>query len=128
MRIVVIVARILLGLMLFVFGLNPFLKFIPTPPMSGAAGDFLGAMINSHYVYLVGGVQVVSGLLLLINRYVPLAIALSGAVVANIIAYHVTMQRTGAQLAILATICWAILAWGFRDYFSSLWVQKASPK
>ncbi len=121
MRIVVIVARILLGLMFFVFGLNPFLKFIPTPPMSGAAGDFLGAMINSHYVYLVGGVQVVSGLLLLINRYVPLAIALSSA-------YHVTMQRTGAQLAILATICWAILAWGFRDYFSSLWVQKASPK
>ena len=49
---------------------------------------------------------VVSGVLFLIGRYVPLAIVLSGPVIVNIITYHVTVQRIGAQLAVLATICW----------------------
>jgi putative oxidoreductase len=92
MKIVAIVARILLGLMFFVFGLNPFLKFLPMPPLEGVWGQFLGALVVSHYVWFVGAVQVISGALFLIGRYVPLAIALSGPVVANIIVYHVTMQ------------------------------------
>jgi hypothetical protein len=67
-------------------------------------GSFLGALFVSHYVWLVGATQVVSGVLFLIGRYVPLAIALSGPVIVNIIAYHVTMQRIGAEFAVLATI------------------------
>jgi putative oxidoreductase len=125
MKVVVIIARILLGLMFFVFGLNPFLKFLPAPELTGVWGQFLGALFVSHYVWLVGAVQVISGALFLINRYVPLAIALSGPVIVNIIAYHVTMNRSQAQPAVLATICWAILFWRYRASFAPLWVQKA---
>ena len=126
MKIVVIIARVLLGLMFLVFGLNPFLRFIPMPPLEGVWGQFLGALVISHYVWFVGAVQVVSGALILIGRYVPLAVALSGPVVANIIVYHLTMQRSGAQLAILATICWIILFWRYRASFAPLWVRKPS--
>ena len=128
MKIVTIIARILLGLMFFVFGLNPFLKFLPMPQLEGVWGQFLGALFVSHYVWLVGATQVVSGVLFLIGRYVPLAIALSGPVIVNIIAYHVTMQRIGAQLAVLATICWVFLFWRYRDSFQPLWVAKAEAK
>lgn len=128
MKIVAIVARILLGLMFFVFGLNPFLKFLPMPTPEGVWGQFLGALVVSHYVWLVGATQVVSGALLLIGRYVPLAIALSGPVVVNIIAYHVTMQHQGAGPAVLATICWLILFWSYRASFAPLWVAKAEAK
>ena len=83
MKVVVIVARILLGLMFVVFGLNPFLKFLPMPQLTGVWGQFLGALVVSHFVWFVGAVQVISGALFLINRYVPLAIALSGPVIAN---------------------------------------------
>jgi putative oxidoreductase len=124
MKVVAIIARILLGLMFVVFGLNPFLKFLPMPPLEGVWGQFLGALVVSHYVWLVGAVQVISGVLFLIGRYVPLAIALSGPVVLNIIAYHVTMQQSGSQLAVLATICWAILFWRYRTSFAPLWVAK----
>ena len=126
MKIVVIIARVLLGLMLFVFGLNPFLKFLPMPPLEGVWGQFLGALWVSHYVWIVGATQVVSGALFLIGRYVPLAIALSAPVIVNIIAYHLTMQHSGAQLAILATICWIILFWWHRASFAPLWVGKPS--
>lgn len=60
--------------MLFVFGLNPFLKFLPMPQLEGVWGQFLGALFVSHFVWLVGATQVVSGALLLIGRFVPLAI------------------------------------------------------
>jgi putative oxidoreductase len=127
MKVVAIIARILLGLMFVVFGLNPFLKFLPMPPLEGVWGQFLGALVVSHYVWLVGAVQVISGMLLLVGRYVPLAIALSGPVVLNIIAYHLTMQHGGSQLAVLATICWAILFWRYRASFAPLWVAKPDP-
>src|ERR1700675_1251319 len=106
MKIVVVTARALLGLMLVFFGLNGFLNFLPAPPLTGLPGAFLGALMTSHYVYLVCAVQVLGGLLLVVNQFVPLGLALLAPVVANIITYHVTMDRGGAQLAILATVLW----------------------
>ena len=96
MKIVTIIARILLGLMFFVFGLNPFLKFLPVPRLEAVWGQFLGALFVSHSVWLIGATQVVSGVLFLIGRYVPLAIALSGPVIVNIIAYHLKCSTSGS--------------------------------
>jgi hypothetical protein len=128
MKIATIIARVLLGLMFFVFGLNPFLKFLPTPPLEGVWGQFLGALFVSHFVWLIGATQVVSGALFLAGRYVPLAIALSGPVILNIVAYHITMQPHGAQPAVLAAICWLFLFWRYRESFRPLWVAKADAK
>ena len=128
MKIVTIIARILFGLMFFVFGLTSFLKFLPMPQLEGVWGQFLGALFVSHYVWVIGATQVVSGVLFLIGRYVPLAIALSGPVILNIIAYHVTMQPIGAQPAVLATVCWVFLFWRYRHSFAPLWVAKAEAK
>jgi putative oxidoreductase len=125
MKIVVVIARVLLGLMFFFFGLNGFLNFLPAPPLTGVPGAFLGALITSHYVYLVCAVQVLAGLLLLVNQFVPLSLALLAPVIANIVTYHLTMQRSGAQLAILATILWLFLAWKFRAYFAPLATRNA---
>jgi putative oxidoreductase len=125
MKIVNVIARILLGLIFLVFGLNGFLNFFPTPPLAGVAGAFIGALISSHYVYLVCGVQLIAGVLLLINRFVPLALAMLAPVIANILAYHLTMQLSGLPLALFTTILWMLLMWRFRAYFTSLFVQKA---
>src|SRR5258708_25939755 len=104
MKILAIIARILLGLMFLVFGLNPFLKFLPMPPLEGVGGQFLGALAVSHYVWFAGAVQVISGALFLIGRDVPLAIALSGPVVANISVSHLTMKHGVSQPALLAPV------------------------
>ncbi|HET6219889.1 MAG TPA: DoxX family membrane protein [Acidobacteriaceae bacterium] len=125
MRIVVVIARVVLGLMFVFFGLNGFLNFLPAPTLTGVSGAFLGAMVSSHYVYLVCVVQVLGGLLLLVNQFLPLGVALLAPIIANIINYHFTMQRGGAQLAILATILWVFLAWKSRAYFAPLATRKA---
>ncbi len=128
MKIVSIIARILLGLMFFVFGLNGFLQFIPAPPIPGQAGAFVSVLAQSHYVFFVSGVQVLAGALLLVNRFVPLALTLLAAIIANILVFHLTMQPSGLPPGLFVAILWCVLAWRHRAYFEPLFVQKAIEK
>jgi uncharacterized membrane protein YphA (DoxX/SURF4 family) len=126
MKIAALIARILLGLVFTVFGLNGFLGFIPQPPLPpGPAGQFLAALFASHYVYLIAAVQVISGVLLLVNRYVPLALVLLGPMLVNILAYHLLMNRMGLAVALVVTILWCLLAYRHRQHLSCLFVQRA---
>jgi putative oxidoreductase len=127
MKIVTLIVRILLGLIFVVFGSNGFLHFLPMGSLpQGAAGKFLSALFESHYVPIIAAIQVVSGVLLLANRYVPLAITLLGPIIVNILLFHLLMSLSGISVAIVVAIFWAILAVHYRQYFISLFVQRAS--
>lgn len=128
MKIVAIIARILLGLMFFVFGLNGFLNFMHAPLPPGLAGTFLTTLVASHFVDFISGVQIIAGALLLVNQFVPLALTLLGPMLYNILAFHITMQPSGLPPGLLATILWLILVWRLRDYFAPLFVRKAVEK
>jgi uncharacterized membrane protein YphA (DoxX/SURF4 family) len=110
-------ARILLGVMFTVFGLNGFLHFIPNPPSVPAiAMTFLGAMVQSNFACFVFGVQLLAGVLVLLNRFVPLALVMLAAVLANVIAFHVTMWPASLiPMPIIATALWFATAWPLRD-------------
>jgi putative oxidoreductase len=125
MKTVYLIARILLGLMFVVFGLNGFLHFIPMGPMpAGLAGQFAGAMLQSHYMAVVSALQLITGLLLLLNRYVPLALTFLGPVIVNIILYHLFMAPAGLPLAIVAAILWILSAFQIRSVFTVLFQQR----
>jgi putative oxidoreductase len=112
-----IAARILLGVLFVVFGFNGFVPFIPNPQsIPQTAGAFFGAMVQSHFSYFVFGVQLIGGLLLLVNRFVPLAVVLLAAVIANVIAFHITMwPATLIPMPLVAAILWFAVAWQVRD-------------
>jgi putative oxidoreductase len=127
MKIAALIARYLLGLVFLVFGLNGFLHFIPAPPPPpGPAGQFSGALLASHYFLVVSALQVAGGLLLLVNRYVPLALVLLGPVIVNILCFHLLMYRTGLPMAVLVAILWGILFLRHRQYFSAIFVHRTS--
>lgn len=127
MKIAALIARILLGLIFVVLGLNGFLNFLNMGPMpTGIAGQFLGALAQSHYLFVVAGLQVAGGALLLVGRYVPLALVLLGPVIVNILLYHFLMAPSGILLAIVVTILWIIVFLSHRQYFSGIFVQRAS--
>ena len=126
MKIVTLIARILLGLIFVVLGLNGFLGFLNMGPMpTGLAGQFMGALFLSHYYWVVAGLQVIGGALLLVNRFVPLALVLLGPVIVNILCYHVFLNHAGAPPAIVATVLWLIVFYAKRQYFSGIFVQRA---
>jgi putative oxidoreductase len=125
MKIVTLIARLLLGLIFVVFGLNGFLNFINMGPMpSGLAGQFIGALAQSHYFWVVAALQVAGGALLLVNRFVPLALVLLGPVIVNIILYHLFLNPSGSALAIVVVILWGIVFYSHRQYFSGIFVQR----
>ena len=117
MKVVALVARILMGALFLVFGLNGFFNFIPAPPLSGLAGDFTHALSASGYGYFISGVQAIAGFLLLANQFVPLALVLLGPVIVNIIVFHLCMQPSGLPPGLVVTILWLILAYRCRALF-----------
>ena len=125
MKIVILIARLLLGLVFVVFGLNGFLNFLNMGPMpTGLAGQFIGALFLSHYFWVVAALQIAGGVLLLVNRFVPLALVLLGPVIVNIVLYHLFLNISGIGLAIIVVILWFIVFYGHRQYFSGLFVHR----
>ena len=121
MKIVTIIARVLLGLMFVVFGSNIFFHFIPMPEQKPSlATDFSKALMASHYMYVVGFLQVAGGLLLLIGRYVPLGLMLLGPVIVNILLFHIFLEPTGLPMAIVVSVLALFLLWRYRANFAGL--------
>jgi len=120
MKIAVLIARNLLGLLFLTFGLNGFLHFIPTPPPAGLAGQYLGVLFVSHYLVAVFLLQLVAGALLLVNRFVPVALVLLGPVLVNILLFHLTLAPAGIGPGALAAILEIILLYAYRDSFKGV--------
>jgi putative oxidoreductase len=125
MKIVTMIARYLLGLMFLVFGLNDFLNFIPMGPMpAGLPGDFFHVLFVTHYVYFVGAIMVISGILFLVNRYVGLGLMLLGPVLFNILVFHIVMNPSGIGLGLFATLLWALVVWEHWKVFEKLFAAR----
>jgi putative oxidoreductase len=124
MKIVSTIARVILGLIFVVFGLNGFLQFIPMPAPTGIAGQFAGALYLSHYFVVIMLIQVLAGILLIANRFVPLGLTLLGPVIANIFFFHLFMDPSGLPRAAVVTLLWLLVAYSVRSAFAGLLQQR----
>ena len=122
MKYAIIIVRVLLGLMFVVFGSNGFFHFLgPTPVILGDAGAFVGALINSGYIYVVAGLQVVGGLLLLLGgRFVPLGLTLLGPVIVNIMLFHIFLAPEGMLMGCVISLLALFLLWVYRFKFPAI--------
>ena len=128
MKILTNISRFLLGLIFLVFGLNGFLHFIPMPLPSGVAGQFLGAIFVSKFLLAISGLQVISGALLLINRYVALALTILGPIIVNILLFHGLMNPAGIGLAVFVTIFWGVVFVSIRSAFVGIFEARVEIK
>ena len=127
MKVLTLVARILLGLGFLLFGLNAFLHFIPgsTTMPPGTAGQFAQAMADAHFDRAVAVFEVVGAILLLVNRYVPLALVLLGPVLVNILLFHALMMPATILPGLVFTILWLIIFLAHRSAFAGIFQAKA---
>jgi hypothetical protein len=89
-------------------------------PPPGVAGQFLGAVFSSGFFVLIFGTQLVSGVLLLIGRFVPFALALLAPVLANILVFHATMEPSGFAPGVFALVLWIVCVVAARKHFLPL--------
>ncbi|HEY6878327.1 MAG TPA: DoxX family protein [Polyangiales bacterium] len=121
-------ARILLGFVFTVFGANFFLHFLPTPPMEpGPAANFAMALFTSYVMVVVKVTEVSAGLLLLSNRFVPLALALLAPVVVGIVGFHLTLAPASGVPAYLTFVLELYLAYAYRSAFAPMLRARVAP-
>jgi hypothetical protein len=118
------VGRVLLGLPMVIFGLNGFFNFIPPPPpgtLSPEAGAFAGALAGTGFMMpLIGATQLISGVLLVVNRFVPLALVLLAPFFVNSILFHAVLEHSGLLMALIFFALELALAWYYRRSYAPL--------
>jgi putative oxidoreductase len=124
MKIASLISRYLLGFIFLVFGLNGFFNFIPMPPPKGLAAQYMGAIFASHFFIVVYLFQIVPGILLLVNRYVPLALAMLAPIVVNIVCFHALMAPAGLPIAIVVSLLWLVAFTRVRSVFADMLQQR----
>ena len=121
MKKAILVVRLLLGLMFTFFGLNNVLHFLPQPAMPPSDGATFGMLMLAHgYMSFVGVLMVIAGILLLVGRYVPLALVILGPILVNILMFHLLFHAPGIAIGLVATLLEVFLIWAYRLSFRSL--------
>jgi uncharacterized membrane protein YphA (DoxX/SURF4 family) len=123
-----IIVRILLGLVFLVFGLNGFLNFIPAPKdMPQAIMNVMGGLMQAGYMSVVSGAEVLIAVMLLTNRFVPLALALLAPIIVGILTFHIAMQPATIGPGIAVLLMEIYLAWAYRSAFRPMLRAKVPP-
>ena len=121
MKIAVLIARVVLGLLFFVSGLNGILHFMHPPPMPPSdATTFANILMASSYMTFVALLMLIAGLLLLVGRFVPLALTILGPILVNILLFHFTLLHGGAGIPIGLTLVELFLIYAYRRSFMGL--------
>jgi hypothetical protein len=123
MNIVAIIARILLGLLFVIAGGSDFLISSP-PPQPGLAGQFDAVFFASHWVLFLGAAQFTLGALLLVNRFVPVALIMLAAFLYNSFGFHITTSPSVLFAPAICTVLGLIVAWPYRGLFALLFAAK----
>ncbi|WP_109302152.1 DoxX family membrane protein [Aquimarina sp. AU474] len=117
----IIVLRIVLGAMLIVFGSNKFIGFLPDFEFANPeAGIFFGALASSYVLKTVGLIEVIVGLLLLVNKAVPFALVVLAPISVNIILFHSTLDPANIGPAAFVFLVNAFLIFKYWDKYKTL--------
>jgi putative oxidoreductase len=120
MKIAVLIARILLGLVFLVFGLNVFFPFIPQQPMAGDVGTLATLMFKHWWFHFYAVLYLVAGLLLIVGRFVPVGLVLLGPIIVNILLFHLTLAPSGIAPGLVCTVLEVFLIYAYWPAFERI--------
>jgi len=114
------VSEIVLGLVFLCAGLNGYFVlfgFNPIFPTSPKAMEFLG---TGYLLALEKTPEIICGILLLIRRFIPLALTILAPIIINILAFHIFIDQALLPLALLLILIEVLLIWKYRKNFIGL--------
>jgi len=124
MKIAVVIARILLGLPFLIFGLNDFFHFIPMQPIPGDAGVLATIMYTHGWLIFHGLLYVIAAVLLLVGRYVPVALVILGPIIVNILVFHLTLLPAGIGPGLVCAVLEIFLIYAYWPAFRGIFTPK----
>jgi putative oxidoreductase len=128
MKIAVLIARILLGLVFLVFGLNDFLHFMPNPPIPGDAGVLANLMFTHGWITFHGILYIIAGILLIIGRFVPVGLVILGPILVNVLLFHLTLTGgAGIGPGVVCVLLELFLIWAYWPAFERIFSDDHRP-
>ena len=127
MKIAVLIARTLLGLVFVVFGFDKLVPFIPAQMPPGDAGVLAGLMMAHKWMLFYGVIETAAGLMLLVGRFVPLGLTLLAGMIVNILLFHITLEPSGLPIALMIGVLELFLVYSYRTSFAGIFAAKATP-
>jgi putative oxidoreductase len=123
------ITRTLLGLAFLVFGLNYFLDFLPHPKEAPPADAiaFIMPFIGAKYMALIKTIEIASGLALLSNRFVPLALTLLAPILVGITWFHISLEPSGLPIPVVLVALELATAWFYREAFAPMLQVRTAP-
>ncbi|MEO0339332.1 MAG: DoxX family protein [Bacteroidota bacterium] len=112
--------QVLLGLFMIIIGLNKFLVFIEIPNPPGDGGALMQIYITSGFLKLIGVLEMLGGIALLINRFVPLALTFITAIMFNATVFHTLHDPYGIGPALFCLLLSLTLVYANKKHFSEL--------
>jgi hypothetical protein len=119
-KIAVLIARILLGLVFTAFGVNTFLHFFPMPPPPGDAGLFAGLLFKYGWFAFIAVLYIIAGVLLLLGRYIGIALTILAPMIVVILLFHITMNPQGIGLALFVAVLEVFLIYAHWHHFGAV--------
>jgi uncharacterized membrane protein YphA (DoxX/SURF4 family) len=123
-KIVIAIVRVLLGLPFLVFGANAIHPFLPMPPMAGDSGTLAAIMMHHGWFLFIGTLYVIAGILLIVGRYVPIALVLLGPILVVILLFHVTLSPNELGFPIVLTLFEVFLIYAYWPAFRGIFVAR----
>jgi uncharacterized membrane protein YphA (DoxX/SURF4 family) len=123
MKIAVVIARVLLGLVFLIFGLNYFFHFIPATPPPGDAGTFFVVLYTHGWLLFHSVLYLIAGVLLLLGRFVPVALTILGPIIVNILTFHLTLNLQGIGPGLVVAVLEIFLIWAYWPAFRGIFTE-----
>lgn len=127
MKVAVLIARIVMGLVFAVLGFNKVVTFLPLPMPTGQAGAMMLLMYTHKWLIVYGLIETASGLMLLAGRFVPLGLTLLAGMLTNILLFHITFEPKGLPIPLVLGLMEVFLVYAYRASFAGIFAAKAQP-
>jgi len=125
MKKAIIAARIVLAIIYLVYGTNYFLHFFPSSLPPGKAGDFMGGLRQSGYLFeYMKAMQIIGAVLLFINRWAVMTTIVLFPISLNIFLFHVFLQLNGLGTAVILIAANLFLLYAYRPHYRVLLAKR----
>lgn len=115
------VIRILLALVLLVFGTNKFFYFLPAPEgMSADAEAYFTALNSVNLFNVIAVVEILTGLALLFNKWGALMALILMSISVNAVLFHVTLDPGNIAAALVVFVLNLLVLYGYKDKYKEL--------
>lgn len=118
--------RYFLGIIFLVAGINGYFVIFELEPFIATSPEAMALFEFDYLLIAEKSLEILCGILLLTNQFVPLSLAILSPIIANILLLHLFLDHSLLVLALLLTAALGYLLFYYRKNF--LWLLERKPQ